>query len=51
MSFNFVAAASIYSDYEAPQNKVYNYFHCFPIYLPWSDGARCHDISILNIEF
>ena len=20
-------------------------FHCFPIYLPWSDGARCHDLS------
>ena len=18
-------------------------FHCFPIYLPWSDGTRCHD--------
>ena len=20
-------------------------FHCFPIYLPWSDGNRCHDHS------
>ena len=20
-------------------------FHCFPIYLPWTDGARCHDLS------
>ena len=19
--------------------------HCFPIYLPWSDGTRCHDLS------
>ena len=18
-------------------------FHCFPIYLPWTDGTRCHD--------
>ena len=26
-------------------------FHCFPIYLPWSDGARCHDLSFLNVEF
>ena len=26
-------------------------FHCFPIYLPWSDGTRCHDLSFLNIEF
>ena len=22
-----------------PQNKVSHCFHCFPIYLPWSDGA------------
>ena len=26
-------------------------FHCFPIYLPWSDGTRCHDHSFLNVEF
>ena len=23
----------------------------FPIYLPWSDGTRCHDLSLLNVEF
>ena len=23
---------------------------CFPIYLPWSDGTRCHDLSFLNVE-
>ena len=23
----------------------------FPTYLPWSDGARCHDLSFLNVEF
>ena len=23
----------------------------FPIYLPWSDGTRCHDLSFLNVEF
>ena len=33
---------------EPPQNKV---SHCFPIYLPWSDGTRCHDLSFLNVEF
>ena len=33
---------------EPPQDKVY---HCFPIYLPWSDGTRCHDLSFLNVEF
>ena len=24
--------------------------HCFPIYVPWSDGTRCHDLSFLNVE-
>ena len=28
-----------------PKNKVCHCFHCFPIYLPWSDGARWHDLS------
>ena len=37
---------SICSDFGAPQNKV---SHCFPIYLPWSDGTRCHDLSFLNV--
>ena len=26
-------------------------FHIFPIYLPWSDGIGCHDLSFLNAEF
>ena len=34
-----------------PQNKVCRSFHCFLIYLPWSDGTRCHDLSFLNVEF
>ena len=25
--------------------------HCFPIYLPWSDGTRCYDLGFLNVEF
>ena len=24
--------------------------HCLPIYLPLSDGTRCHDLSFLNVE-
>ena len=35
---------------EPPQNKVSHCFHCFPIYFPWSDGTRCHDLSFLNVE-
>jgi len=35
----------------SPQNKLSQYFHCFTIYLPWSDGTKCNDISFLNVEF
>ena len=35
---------------EPPKNKVWHCFHCFPIYLPWSEGTRCHDLSFLNVE-
>ena len=51
VSFNFVAAVTIHSDFAAPKNKVCHCFHCFPIYLPWSDGTGCHDLSLLNVEF
>ena len=33
---------------EPPPNKVSHSFHCFPIYLPWSDGTGCHDLRFLN---
>ena len=33
------------SDFGAPKNKLCHCFHCFSIYLPWSDGTRCHDLS------
>ena len=26
-------------------------FHCFPIYLPRSDGTGCHDLHFWNVEF
>ena len=34
-----------------PPIKVCHCFHCFPIYLPWCDGTRCHDLSFLNVDF
>ena len=34
----------------AQETKVCQCFHCFPIYLPWSDGTRCHDLSFLNVQ-
>ena len=45
-SFNFMAAVTICRDYGA-QNVV---CHCVPIYLPWSDGTGCRDLSLLNVE-
>ena len=36
---------------EPPQSKIFLCFHCFPIYLLWSDGTGCHDLSFLNVEF
>ena len=34
-----------------PKKIVCHCFHCFPIYLSWNDGTRCHDHSFLNVEF
>ena len=36
---------------ELKKKKVCHCFHCFPIYLPWSDGTRYHDLSLVNVEF
>ena len=32
-----------------PKKKICHCFHLFPFYLPWSDEARCHDLSFFNI--
>ena len=34
-----------------PNKIVSHCFHYFPIYFPWSDGTRCHDLNYLNVEF
>ena len=36
--------------WEPPKNEVCHGFHCFLIYLPWSDGTGCHDLRFLNVE-
>ena len=36
---------------EPEKNKVCCCFHCSSIDLPWSDGTRCHDLTVLNVEF
>ena len=30
-----------------PEKIVCHCFHCFPIYLPWSDGTWCHDFFLI----
>ena len=42
-----MAAVTICSDFGAKKIKDW---HCFPIYLAWSDGTQCHDLSFLNVE-
>ena len=34
-----------------PQNRLCHCFHFFPIYLPWSDGAGCHDLCFWMLSF
>ena len=46
-----MAAVNICSDFGAQENKVSHCFHCFPIYLPWSDGTGWHDLSFLMLSF
>ena len=46
-----MAAVTICSDFRAQEKKVSHCFYCFPIYLPWSNGTGCHDLSFLNAEF
>ena len=33
-----------------PRKIVSHCFHCFPMYLPWSNGTGFHDLSFLNVE-
>ena len=46
-----MAAVTICSDFGVQKYKVCHCFWCFPIYLTWSDGTRCHDLRFLNVEF
>ena len=51
LSFNVKATVTICSDFGTQENKIRHCFHCFPNYLPWSDGTGCHYLSILKAEF
>ena len=49
--YTFMVSVTICSDFGTQENKVCHCFHCFPIYLPWTDGTRFHDLRFLNVEF
>ena len=36
-----MTAITICSDFGAQKNNISHWFHCFPIYLPYSDGTGC----------
>ena len=38
--------STLCNDFGVQENKVCHCFHCFPIYLPWSDGTGCHDLML-----
>ena len=40
-----MAAVTIHSDFGAKEKEIYHYFHISPCYLPWSNGAGCHDLN------
>ena len=46
-----MAAVTTCSDFGVQENKVSHCFHCFPIYLPWSDGTGCHDLAFWMLSF
>ena len=44
-------AVTIHSDFRAQEEEICHYFHLLLFYLPWSNGARCHDLSFLIFSF
>ena len=48
--FNFMTTVTFHSDFGAQENKICQFPFVLHILL-WSDGTRCHDLSVLNVEF
>ena len=47
MCLNSVVAVTVCRISGAQENEICHWFHFFPIYLPWNDGTRGHDLSLL----
>ena len=46
-----MASVTICSYFGAQENKGSHCFHCFPMYLPWSAGTRCHGLCLFVCLF
>ena len=46
-----MGAVTICSDFEAQENKVCHYVHCFTIYFPWSNGTRAMNFVFWMLSF
>ena len=42
---NFMASVTVHSNFGTQEYKMCYCFHFSPIYLPWSDGTKCYDLS------
>ena len=51
LSSDFMAAVTICNDFRAQEEEICHFFHLFPFYLPWNNGAGCHDLSFLIFSF
>ena len=48
---SFMAAVTIHSDFGVQEKKICHCFHCFPIYLPWSDGTNAIILVFWMLSF
>ena len=48
LASEFMAAATVCSDFGAQEEEICHYFYIIPFYLPCSSGARCHDLSFFE---
>ena len=47
----FIAAVTVHCSFWAQENKICHCFHCFSIYLPWSDQRGCHYLHFWVLSF
>ena len=50
VSFNFMAAVTVCSDFEAQENKICHCFHFSSIYLQWNDGETYMQVRKQQLE-